>query len=133
MTPDAVHNVVVCTLCSCYPWPVLGLPDQLVQVGTYAYRSRMVIEPPGRSDQEIRTLEIDESIEVRRSGDDSTLRLRSATWSSPKDHEGTENMSEEELSGLVTRDAMVGVAPGPTPGSRGIQLRGNVSVDGLDQ
>jgi nitrile hydratase len=97
-----VHNVVVCTLCSCYPWPVLGLPP-----GWYkdpAYRSRMVREP--------RKLLAEFGLEL---GDDVELRV----WDSvsevrymvlPERPAGTEGMSEEELAGLVTRDAMVGVA-----------------------
>ena len=99
---DDVHNVVVCTLCSCYPWPVLGLPP-----GWYkdpAYRSRMVREP--------RTL-------LREMGLDLSDRVDVRVWDSsaenrylvlPQRPDGTEDLSEEELAGLVTRDAMVGVA-----------------------
>ena len=97
-----VHNVVVCTLCSCYPWPVLGLPPNWYK--NPPYRSRMVREPrvllaemdcPIPDDVEIRVW--DSSAEVR------YLVL-------PMRPEGTEAWSEDALAGLVTRDAMIGVA-----------------------
>jgi nitrile hydratase len=100
-TPD-VHNVVVCTLCSCYPWPVLGLPP-----GWYkdeAYRSRVVIEP--RAVLAEFGLELDDDIEVRVW--DSTSDVRYLVV--PERPPGTEHLSEEELVPLVTRDAMIGVA-----------------------
>jgi nitrile hydratase subunit alpha len=98
----AVHNVVVCTLCSCYPWPTLGLPPAWYK--DPPYRARMVREPrellaemgchlPG--DAEIRVW--DSSAEVR------YLVL-------PERPAGTDGMPEEELAGLVTRDSMIGVA-----------------------
>ena len=96
-----VHNVVVCTLCSCYPWPVLGLPPNWYK--SFAYRSRMVIEP--RAVLREFGLELAESVDVRVW--DSNAEIRYMVL--PERPEGTENMSEEELSGLVTRDAMVGV------------------------
>ena len=102
-----VHNVVVCTLCSCYPWPVLGLPPNWYK--SFAYRSRMVIEP--REVLKEFGLEVDESVEVRVW--DSNAEIRYMVL--PERPEGTENMSEEELSGLVTRDAMVGVARARLP------------------
>ncbi len=102
-----VHNVVVCTLCSCYPWPVLGLPPNWYK--SFAYRSRMVIEP--RAVLQEFGLEVDESIEVRVW--DSNAEIRYMVL--PERPEGTESMSEEELSGLVTRDAMVGVARARLP------------------
>jgi len=107
-TPE-VHNVVVCTMCSCYPWPVLGLPP-----GWYkdpAYRSRMVREP--------RTLLAELGLEL---SDDVTVKV----WDSssevrymvlPERPEGTEDLSEEELASLVTRDAMVGIARASSPAS----------------
>jgi len=100
-TPQ-VHNVVVCTLCSCYPWPVLGLPP-----GWYkdpAYRSRMVREP--RTLLAELGLELDENVELQVWDSSSEVRYMVL----PERPAGTEHLSEEELAGLVTRDAMVGVA-----------------------
>jgi nitrile hydratase subunit alpha len=91
----AVHNMVVCTLCSCYPWIVLGLPP--VWYKSPAYRSRAVLEP---REAEIRIW--DSSAEIRY----MVLPLRP---------EGTEGLSEPELAALVTRDAMIGVALVPAP------------------
>lgn len=102
-----VHNVVVCTLCSCYPWPVLGLPPNWYK--SFAYRSRMVIEP--RAVLKEFGLEIDESIEVRVW--DSNAEIRYMVL--PERPDGTDGMTEDELSGLVTRDAMVGVARARLP------------------
>ena len=102
-----VHNVVVCTLCSCYPWPVLGLPPNWYK--SFAYRSRMVIEP--RAVLREFGLEVDESIEVRVW--DSNAEIRYMVL--PERPEGTEGMTEEGLLGLVTRDAMVGVARARLP------------------
>ena len=100
-TPS-VHNVVVCTLCSCYPWPVLGLPPTWYK--SFAYRSRMVIEP--RAVLREFGLELDESVEIRVW--DSTSEVRYMVL--PERPSGTEGMSVEELTPLVTRDAMIGVA-----------------------
>jgi len=97
-----VHNLVVCTLCSCYPWPVLGLPP--VWYKSAPYRSRAVIDP--RSVLREFGLELPEDLEVRVW--DSTAELRYLVL--PERPEGTEGMSEEALGALVTRDAMVGVA-----------------------
>ena len=97
-----VHNLVVCTLCSCYPWPVLGLPP--VWYKSAAYRSRAVIDPRGVL-AEFGT-EVDEDAEVRVW--DSTAELRYIVL--PERPAGTEHLNEEELAALVTRDAMVGVA-----------------------
>jgi nitrile hydratase subunit alpha len=105
-----VHNLVVCTLCSCYPWPVLGLPP--VWYKSAAYRSRAVIDPRGVL-REFGT-EVDEDVEVRVW--DSTAELRYLVI--PERPAGTENMSEEELAALVTRDAMVGVSKVPPPGDK---------------
>lgn len=97
-----VHNMVVCTLCSCYPWPVLGLPP--VWYKSAPYRSRAVIDPRGIL-REFGT-ELADSVEVRVW--DSTAELRYLIL--PERPAGTERMSEEQLAALVTRDAMVGVA-----------------------
>jgi len=97
-----VHNVVVCTLCSCYPWPVLGLPP--VWYKAAPYRSRAVIDPRGVL-REFGT-ELPDGVEVRVW--DSTAELRYLVL--PERPAGTEGMSEEELAGLVTRDSMIGVS-----------------------
>ena len=100
-TPQ-VHNMVVCTLCSCYPWPVLGLPP--VWYKSAPYRSRAVIDPRGVLGEF--GLELAEDVEVRVW--DSTAELRYLVL--PERPAGSEKMSEEALAALVTRDAMVGVA-----------------------
>lgn len=97
-----IHNVVVCTLCSCYPWAVLGLPPAWYK--SNAYRARIVIEPRAVLDEFGLTL--DDDIEVRVW--DSTSEVRYLVL--PQRPEGTEGMSEEELASLVTRNAMVGTA-----------------------
>jgi nitrile hydratase len=97
-----VHNMIVCTLCSCYPWPVLGLPP--VWYKSAPYRSRSVIDPRGVLRE--MGLELDDDIEVRVW--DSTAELRYLVL--PERPAGTENMTEEELAALITRDAMIGVA-----------------------
>ena len=99
---SAVHNMVVCTLCSCYPWPVLGLPP--VWYKSAPYRSRSVIDPR-RVLREF-GLALDDSVEVRVW--DSSAELRYLVL--PERPAGAEQMSEEELAKLVTRDAMIGVA-----------------------
>ncbi|MFC7505714.1 nitrile hydratase subunit alpha [Nocardioides sp. GCM10030258] len=105
-TPE-VHNVVVCTLCSCYPWPVLGLPPTWYK--SDAYRSRMVAEP--------RKLLGEMGLEVP-----ATKKVR--VWDSsaearylviPERPSGTEAMSVEELAALVSRDSMIGVAVAKVP------------------
>lgn len=100
-TPDC-HNIVVCTLCSCYPWPVLGLPP--VWYKSAPYRSRAVIDPRGVLCEF--GLDLAESVEVRVW--DSTSEMRYLVL--PERPPGTENMGEEELAALVTRDAMIGTA-----------------------
>jgi nitrile hydratase len=105
-TPS-VHNIVVCTLCSCYPWPVLGLPP--VWYKSAPYRSRAVIDPRGVL-REFGTVVADD-VEVRVW--DSTAELRYLVL--PERPAGTEGMGEEELAGLVTRDSMIGVAKVATP------------------
>ena len=99
-TPE-VHNVVVCTLCSCYPWPVLGLPPTWYKDA--AYRSRVVKEP--RAVLKEFGLEVTESKEVRVWDSTSTIRYMVL----PERPAGTEDLSEEELAALVTRDSMIGV------------------------
>jgi nitrile hydratase len=106
-----VHNVVVCTLCSCYPWPVLGLPP--VWYKSSAYRSRAVIDPRGVLREF--GLALPEEVEVRVW--DSTAELRYLVL--PERPTGSEKFSEDELAGLVTRDAMVGVAKVAMPASGG--------------
>jgi len=96
-----VHNLVVCTLCSCYPWPVLGLPP--VWYKSAPYRSRSVIDPRGVLREF--GLELPQDVEVRVW--DSTAELRYMVV--PERPPGTETLSEEQLAALVTRDAMVGV------------------------
>jgi nitrile hydratase subunit alpha len=97
-----VHNLVVCTLCSCYPWSVLGLPP--IWYKSAAYRSRSVIDPRGVLHEF--GLELADDVEVRVW--DSTAELRYLVL--PERPAGTEKMSEVQLAALVTRDAMVGVA-----------------------
>jgi nitrile hydratase len=96
------HNMVVCTLCSCYPWTVLGLPPTWYK--SFAYRSRAVIEP--RSVLREFGLELDGDVNVHVW--DSSAEVRYMVL--PERPAGTEGMSEEELAALVTRDAMIGVA-----------------------
>jgi nitrile hydratase len=102
-----VHNVVVCTLCSCYPWPVLGLPPAWYK--SPPYRSRMVKEP--RAVLGEFGVNLDPEIEVRVW--DSSAEIRYLVL--PERPEGTESMSEQQLAELVTRDAMIGVATVATP------------------
>lgn len=105
------HNVVVCTLCSCYPWAVLGLPPTWYK--DFSYRSRVVIEP--RTVLKEMGLEMDESINIHVW--DSSAEERYMVL--PMRPEGTENLSEEELAALVTRDAMIGVEIVPPPAMAG--------------
>ena len=102
-----VHNMVVCTLCSCYPWPVLGLPP--VWYKSAPYRARAVIDPRGVLKE--LGLEVNEEVEVRVW--DSTAELRYLVL--PERPAGTDGWTEEQLAALVTRDAMVGVAKVPSP------------------
>jgi nitrile hydratase len=97
-----LHNLVVCTLCSCYPWPVLGLPP--VWYKSAPYRSRAVIDPRGVLREF--GLELQEDVEVRVW--DSTAEVRYLVL--PERPTGSEELSEEALAALVTRDAMIGVA-----------------------
>ena len=102
---DAVHHVIVCTLCSCYPWPVLGLPPRWYK--DTPYRGRVVREPRavlaefGTKVPEQREVKVlDSNVEVR-------------YFIVPPRPKGTENMSEEQLAKLITRDAMIGVTSLP--------------------
>ena len=97
-----IHNVIVCTLCSCYPWPVLGLPP--VWYKSPPYRSRVVIEP--RKVLQEFGLRLDEATEIKVW--DSSAEIRYMVL--PERPAGTEGMTEEELVKLVTRDSMIGVA-----------------------
>jgi nitrile hydratase len=100
-TPD-VHNVVVCTLCSCYPWPVLGLPP--IWYKSPPYRSRMVREP--RTVLAEMGCEVPDDVEIRVW--DSSAEMRYLVL--PARPPGTEGAGEDELAATVTRDAMIGVA-----------------------
>ncbi len=97
---DQVHNVVVCTLCSCYPWPVLGIPP--VWYKSEAYRSRVVIEP--RAVLREFGVALPGEVEIRVW--DSTAEIRYLVI--PRRPAGTETLSETELADLITRDSMVG-------------------------
>lgn len=108
-TPQ-VHNLVVCTLCSCYPWPVLGLPP--VWYKSYAYRSRAVIDPRGVLAEF--GLALDPKVEVRVW--DSTAEIRYLVL--PERPGGTEDLDESALADLVSRDSMIGVARAALPGSK---------------
>lgn len=99
---DNVHNVVVCTLCSCYPWPLLGLPPSWYK--DPAYRSRVVKEP--RTVLSEMGLDVPEGTEIKVWDSSSEVRF----FVLPRRPSGTEGLSEEDLIPLVTRDAMVGVA-----------------------
>jgi nitrile hydratase subunit alpha len=100
-TPE-VHHVVVCTLCSCYPWPVLGLPPSWYK--DPAYRSRIVREPR----QVLAEFGVDLDPDVTVKVFDSSSEVRYMVL--PERPGGTEHLSQDELAALVTRDAMVGVA-----------------------
>jgi nitrile hydratase subunit alpha len=105
-TPE-VHNVVVCTLCSCYPWPTLGLPP--VWYKSAPYRARVVSEP--RSVLKEFGTELPETVEVRTW--DTTAELRYLVL--PERPPGTEKMTEAQLAELVTRDSMIGVTRAVKP------------------
>jgi nitrile hydratase len=98
----AVHNVVVCTLCSCYPWPLLGLPPSWYK--DPSYRARIVREP--RKVLSEMGLDVADGVELQVWDSSSEVRY----FVLPERPAGTEALSEEQLAGLVTRDAMVGVA-----------------------
>jgi nitrile hydratase len=100
-TPE-IHNVVVCTLCSCYPWPILGLPPAWYK--SSAYRSRLVREP--RKVLSEMGLHLDPAVEIRVW--DSVSEIRYLVL--PERPPGTDDLDEAALAALVTRDAMIGVA-----------------------
>ena len=106
-TPET-HNLVVCTLCSCYPWPVLGLPP--VWYKSPPYRSRAVIEPRAVLAEFGLTLPQSTSVRVW----DSTAELRYLVI--PMRPDGTDGWSEDELATLVSRDSMIGTAVATAPG-----------------
>jgi nitrile hydratase len=105
-TPE-IHNMVVCTLCSCYPWPVLGLPP--VWYKSMPYRSRAVIEPREVLSEFGVTLPEGKQVQVW----DSTAEVRYLVI--PERPAGTEGWSEEQLAGLVSRDAMIGTGLASVP------------------
>lgn len=105
-TPQA-HNVVVCTLCSCYPWPVLGLPPSWYK--SHAYRSRVVMDP--RSVLAEFSVELPAETEIRVW--DSTSEIRYLVV--PMRPAGTDGWSEEDLARLVTRDSMIGTGLAKLP------------------
>jgi nitrile hydratase len=99
---EAVHNLVVCTLCSCYPWPVLGLPPTWYKMP--AYRARAVSEPRALLREMGLAVEADREIRVW----DSSAEMRYMVL--PRRPAGTERLAEAELVPLITRDALIGVA-----------------------
>ncbi|MCB9946655.1 MAG: nitrile hydratase subunit alpha [Rhodospirillaceae bacterium] len=99
---DTVHNLIICTLCSCYPWPTLGLPPYWYKDPTF--RARAAREP--RAVLKEFGVDLDDSVEVKVW--DSSAQIR--WWVLPKRPDGTEGMGEEELAALVTPEAMMGVA-----------------------
>ena len=104
-----IHNLVVCTLCSCYPWPVLGLPP--VWYKSFAYRSRAVRDPRGVLREF--GVELADDVEIRVW--DSSAEQRYIVL--PERPDGTANMNEDQLAELVTRDSMIGVAKIAAPGN----------------
>lgn len=108
---ETVHNLTVCTLCSCYPWPTLGLPPNWYKEAPY--RSRAVIDPRGVLKEF--GIELDKSIEVRVW--DSNAELRYMVL--PLRPAGTEGMTEDELVALVTRDSMIGTGLVTAPAKAG--------------
>jgi nitrile hydratase len=103
-----VHNLVVCTLCSCYPWPVLGLPP--VWYKSAPYRSRAVSDPRGVLQEFGTNLDIDVEVRVW----DSTSEVRYLVL--PQRPNGTEGLSVDKLEPLITRNSMIGVEKAQSPG-----------------
>ena len=101
---DEVHNAIVCTLCSCYPWPVLGTPPNWYK--DPQYRSRMVREPRTLLAEEFEYV-IPDKQEIRVWDSSSELRY----WVLPQRPAGTAGWTEEQLAELVSRDSMIGVGP----------------------
>lgn len=106
-----VHNMVVCTLCSCYPWPVLGLPPNWYK--SAPYRSRVVRNP--RSVLEEFGTKVDDGVEVRVW--DSNAEIRYLVL--PERPDGTDDLDEAALANLVTRDSMIGVTRAASPAKGG--------------
>ena len=112
---DDVHHVIVCTLCSCYPWPVLGLPPNWYKAPPF--RARIVREPRKVLAEDF-GLPLPDSVEIRVWDSSSELRY----WVLPQRPAGSEHLSEDELAALVTRDSMIGVGaakPVVTQAARG--------------
>lgn len=105
---DTVHHVIVCTLCSCYPWPVLGLPPNWFK--SMPYRARIVREPREVLSQDF-GFDLPESVEIRVWDSSAEIRY----WVVPARPAGTEGLTEEELAKLVTRDSLIGTGPAVTP------------------
>ena len=96
-----IHNVITCTLCSCYPWPVLGLPPNWYKEP--AYRSRIVREPRTVLREDF-GVDVADSVEIRVWDSSSEMRY----WVLPRRPTGTEDLDEKALAALVTRDSMIG-------------------------
>ena len=105
---DDLHHVIVCTLCSCYPWPVMGLPPNWYKEP--AYRARVVREPRKVLKDEF-GLDVPDSVEVRVWDSSSEMRY----WVLPQRPAGTDGFTEEQLAALVTRESMIGVAYAKQP------------------
>ncbi|MFD4194139.1 nitrile hydratase subunit alpha [Amycolatopsis thermoflava] len=105
---EKVHNIIVCTLCSCYPWPVLGLPPNWYKMPQY--RSRIVRDPRGVLALDFGFV-IPDDVEIRVWDSSSELRY----WVMPRRPEGTDGMTAEQLEPLVTRNSMIGVGPAAAP------------------
>jgi len=106
----SIHNLVVCTLCSCYPWPILGLPP--VWYKSAPYRARAVLEPRAVLAEFGVNLTLDKAVKVW----DSTAEIRYLVL--PERPDGTQGWDEERLASLVTRDSMIGVAKVTAPGAQ---------------
>ncbi|MFC4502191.1 MULTISPECIES: nitrile hydratase subunit alpha [Streptomyces] len=107
---DTVHNIIVCTLCSCYPWPVLGLPPNWYK--DPQYRAAITREPRKVLGDSFDFI-VPEDVEVRVWDSSSEMRY----WVLPQRPVGTEDWTEEQLAELVTRDSMIGVGPVATAAS----------------
>ena len=105
---DTVHNAIVCTLCSCYPWPTLGLPPNWYKGPQY--RSRIVREPRKVLREDF-GLDLPDSVEVRIWDSSSEMRY----WVLPQRPAGTEGLDEAALAALVTRDSMIGTGVAKAP------------------
>ncbi len=105
---DTVHNIIVCTLCSCYPWPVLGLPPNWYKEPQYR---AAIVREPRKVLRETFGYAVPESVEVRVWDSSSEMRY----WVLPQRPAGTDDWTEEQLAAAATRDSMVGVAPAGVP------------------